>query len=154
MGAKYELGYSARWLYGVNGAITYPTGSRDFSAGNAQVTGNFNSSYTVNSIISIAGSLSFNALSGLNAAEASQSYFAFIPSVLVTASLPGPSAFNVEYAYFSASGPNVGGKSLIDFAYEADLGSHVQLDAEYGFSPTLLNGQKQHYLGAGASFMF
>jgi hypothetical protein len=29
----------------------------------------------------------------------------------------------------------------------------VQLDVEYGFSPTSINGQTQHYIGAGLSFM-
>jgi hypothetical protein len=29
----------------------------------------------------------------------------------------------------------------------------VQLDVEAGWSPTLINGQRQHYIGAGISFM-
>ncbi|MBV8067876.1 MAG: hypothetical protein JO113_07855 [Candidatus Eremiobacteraeota bacterium] len=153
LGAKYELGYSPQWLYGVNAAITYPTGSRAFSAGNAQFSGDFNWSYTASPIVSIAGTMSFNALAGLNSSGAAQSYFAFIPSIVITTETSASSEFNVEYVYYSASGPGIGAKSLIDFSYEADLGPHVQLDAEYGLSPTLLNGQTQHYVGAGASFM-
>jgi hypothetical protein len=154
LGAKYELGYSKRWLYGVNAAITYPTGTQTFSAGDTEFTGSFNWSYTVNSCVGIAGATSFNALSGLNSVGSAQSYFAFIPSLVVTASLPGPSEFFGEYAYFSQAGVGLGGKSLIDLGYVRDLGEHVQLDVEYGFSPTVLAGQKQHYVGAGASFMF
>jgi len=153
LGAKYELGYSAQWLYGVNAAITYPTGSRAFSAGNAQFTGNFNWSYSATPMVSIVGTMSFNALSGLNSAGAAQSYFAFIPSVVVTTSTSSWSEFNVEYAYYSASGPGIGGRSVIDFSYEFAVGPHVQLDTEYGLSPTSLNGQKRHYFGTGASFM-
>jgi hypothetical protein len=153
LGAKAELGYGARWVYGVNAAITYPTGSRMFSAGNAQFTGNFNWDYTVNSVIGASGTMSFNALSGVNSVGALQSYFAFIPSALVAATLPGPSEFYVEYSYFSHAGPNLGAKSLIDSGYLRDLRPDVQLDIEYGFSPTLLDGQKQHYVGVGASFM-
>jgi len=153
MGAKAELGYSARWLYGANAAITYPTGSRVFSAGNPQLTGDFNWAYTVNSIIGLSGTMSFNALSGLNSAGTAQSYFAFIPSIVVAATLPGSSEYYVEYSYFSRAGPNLTGRSLIDTAYLRDLGPNVQLDVEYGFSPTLLDGQKEHYVGAGISFM-
>lgn len=154
LATKYELGYSSTALWGVYGAITYPTGSKAFSAGNAQFTGDINGGYTINSEFSLAGTLSFNALSGLNSGGVAQSYFAFIPSLELTAALPGgPSQLAAEYAYFSAAGPGLGGKSLIDFAYQRDFGSHVQFDVEYGFSPTIINGQSQHYVGAGLSFM-
>jgi hypothetical protein len=153
VGAKYEIGYSSAADWGVNGLITFPTGSPAFSAGDPQFTGSLNGAYTVNSVLGIAGSLSFNALSGLNQSGAPQSYFAFIPSLEVTAALPGPSEFFGEYAYFSQAGIGLGGKSLLDFGYIRDLGGHVQFDVEYGFSPTPINGQKQHYFGAGLSFM-
>ena len=154
LATKYELGYSSNADWGVYGAITYPTGSKAFTGGNAQFTGDFNGGYTINSEFSLAGTLSFNALSGANAAGAAQSYFAFIPSLELSAALPGgPSQISAEYAYFSAAGPSLGPKSLIDFVYQRDFGAHVQLDVEYGFSPTVINGQKQHYVGAGLSFM-
>jgi hypothetical protein len=155
LGAKYELGYSSNADWGVNTVITFPTGSRAFSAGNAQVTGNLNGAYTLSPEFSLAGTLSFNALSGLNSGGVAQSYFAFIPSLELSAALPGgPSQISAEYAYFSAAGPNLGSKSLIDVIYQRDFGPHVQLDTEYGFSPTVIDGQKQNYVGAGASFMF
>lgn len=154
LATKYELGYNSKALWGVYGAITYPTGSKAFTAGNAQFTGDFNGAYTINSEFSLAGTLSFNALSGTNAAGAAQSYFAFIPSLELTAALPGgPSQLGAEYAYFSAAGPGLAGKSLIDFVYQRDFGSHIQFDVNYGFSPTVINGQQQHYVGAGLSFM-
>jgi hypothetical protein len=154
LGAKYELGYSARWLYGVNAAITYPTGSRAFSAGVNQYVGNFNWSYSVNQVVGLSGTMRFDALSAINAANVPQSYFAFVPSFVASASLPGPSEFYVEYTYFSRAGAGLGANSLIDSAFLPDFGTSVQLDVEYGFSPILLDGQRQHYLGAGASFMF
>jgi hypothetical protein len=153
LGAKLELGYSSDAVWGVNGLITFPTGSSAFSAGNAQFTGSFNGAYTVNSVLGLAASVSLNAFSGYNSAGAAQSYFAAVPSILATATLPGPSEFFGEYAYYSQAGVGLGGKSLMDFGYIRDLGGHVQLDVEYGFSPTLLNGQTQHYIGAGLSFM-
>ena len=154
LATKYELGYSSNADWGLYGAITYPTGSRAFTAGNAQFTGDFDWGYTINSEFSLSGTLSFNALSAANSAGVAQSYFAFIPSLELTAGLPGgPSQISAEYAYYSAAGPGFRSKSLIDFVYQRDFGSHLQFDAEYGFSPTLVNGQKQHYVGAGLSFM-
>lgn len=154
MAAKYELGYSSRADWGLYGAITFPTGSPAFTAGNAQFTGDFDWGYTLNSEFSLAGTFSFNALSAPNGAGVAQSYFAFIPSLELSAALPGgPSQISAEYAYYSAAGPGFGSKSLIDFVYQRDFGNHLQFDAEYGFSPTLVNGQKQHYIGAGLSFM-
>lgn len=154
LATKYELGYTANADWGVYGAITYPTGSKAFTAGNAEFTGNFSGAYTINSEFSLAGTLSFNALSGTNAGGVAQSYFAFIPSLELSAALPGgPSQISAEYAYFSAAGPNLGGKSLIDFVYQRDFGNHLQFDVEYGFSPTVIDGQTQHYVGAGLSFM-
>ncbi len=153
VGAKYELGYSSNAVWGINGVATFPTGSRAFSAGNVQFTGNLNGSYTLSPEFGLASTLSFNALSGLNAGGVPQSYFAFIPSLELSAALPGPSQLVAEYAYFSAAGPNLGSKNLVDFVYQRDFGAHVQFDVEYGFSPTVLNGQSQRYVGAGLSFM-
>jgi hypothetical protein len=154
MATKYELGYSSNADWGLYGAITFPTGSRAFTAGNAQFTGDFDWGYTVNSELSLEGTLSVDALSGPNAFASPQSYFAFIPSLEATAGLPGgPSQISAEYAYYSAAGPGFRSKSLVDFVYQRDFGNHLQIDAEYGFSPTLVNGQKQNYVGAGLSFM-
>jgi hypothetical protein len=154
IGTKYELGYDADADWGVYGAITYPTGSKAFSAGNAQFTGDVEGGYTIDSEFSLAGTLSFNALSGTNAVGAAQSYFAFIPSLELSAALPGgPSQISAEYAHFSAAGPGLGAKSLMDFVYQRDFGANVQFDVEYGFSPTLIEGQRQRYIGAGLSFM-
>lgn len=154
LGAKYELGYSSNAVWGVNSVVTFPTGSHAFTAGNTEFTGNFNGAYTISPEFSLAGTLSFNALSGSNSAGAFQSFFAFIPSIVLTAALPGgPSQISAEYAYFSAAGPGLCSKSLIDFVYQRDFGGHIQFDVEYGFSPTVINGQKQHYVGAGLSFM-
>jgi hypothetical protein len=154
VGAKYELGYTSNALWGVNGVVTVPSGIHGFTAGNAQFTGNFNWGYTINSVLGVSGTLGFNAFSANNAAGVAQSYFAFAPTILMSAALPGgPSQVSAEYAYFSSAGPNLGSKSWFDFIYARDFGSHVQVDVEYGFSPTSIGGQKQHYVGAGLSFM-
>lgn len=152
-GVKYENGYSARWLWGENAVLTIPTGAKAFSGGNAQFNGNFNWAYTINSVLSVSGTMGLNANSALNAGGVPQSYFAFTPSIEAIAALPGPSQVAAEYAYFSSAGPNLGGQNYYDFIYSRDLGAHVQVDAQYGFSPTLLLGQKQHFVAFGLSFM-
>ena len=101
------------------------------------------------------GTFAVNALSGINSPGNAQSYFAFIPSIETTAALPGgrsPELYG-EYAYYSQAGPNLGTKNVFDFGYIRDFGPHLQFDVEYGFPPTVINGQKQHYIGAGLSFM-
>jgi len=154
IGAKYELGFNSKADWGVNALVTIPTGAAAFSAGNAQYTGNFNWGYTIDPEFSLSGTLGFNAFGGFNGASVAQSYFAFTPTLEFAAALPGgPSQVAAEYAYFSQAGPNLGSKSFLDFVYQRDFGPHVQLDVEYGFSLTLPNVQRQHYIGAGLSFM-
>ena len=96
----------------------------------------------------------FQSLAGLNASNTTQRFFSFNPTLALFASTSGSSEAFAEYAYFSHAGLGLPGKTLIDFGYEQDLGRHLQLDAEYGVSPTVINGQQQHYVGAGVSFMF
>jgi hypothetical protein len=153
LGAKWELGYSSNAVWGVNFAITAPTGSSGFTASLPQYTGNFNWGYTLNSTFSLSGTLGFNALAGPSALNKPQQYFAFIPTLLVTGAVGSRSQLFAEYSYFSCAGPGLGSKSILDFGYQYDIGPHVQLDAEYGLQPTLINAQRQHYVGAGLSFM-
>jgi hypothetical protein len=154
LGAKYALGYSSNACWGFNGVVTLPTGIHGFTAGNAQFTGNFNWAYTINSEFGLAGTLGADTFSGHNSGGIAQSYFAFTPSLGVSAALPGgPSQITAEYAYFSSAGPNLGSRSWFDLVYQRDLGAHIQFDVEYGFSPTVIGGQKQQYLGGGLAFM-
>jgi hypothetical protein len=156
-GVKYELGYNARAVWGVNGTISFPTGSKTFTAGGAQYTGNFNWSYTLNSEFSAAGTLGFNALAGFDPSGNVQHFFGFIPTLELEAALPSPSTspsqLFAEYSYFSQSGVGQPARTLLDFGYQKDFGPHVQFDIEYGVQPTVIFGQQQHYVGAGLSFM-
>lgn len=153
MGAKWEMGYTAKASWGANVQVTEPTGSAAFTAGRTQYTANANWAYTLNSTWSIAGTFSFNSLAGTDANGAVRNYGVFMPTVLVGATLPANSEIEAEYVYFSAAGPGLASKSLIDGAYVRDLNNALQFDIEYGFQPTPLNGQRTHYIGAGLSFM-
>jgi hypothetical protein len=153
LGVKWELGYNEKALWGVNAQISEPTGTAAFSAGHAQYTGNFNWGYALSSIFSASGTLGFNSLAGPTPSGQIQQYFAFIPTLELTAALPGSSQIFGEYAYFSHAGPTVGGRTLFDFGYQRDFGDRLQFDIEYGFQPTVIDSQQQHYFGAGLSFM-
>ncbi len=153
-GAKWELGYNSKALWGANLQVSAPTGDSSFTAGGAQYTGNLNWSYAFNSIFGAAGTFGFNSLFGASSTGQTQQFSAFTPSVEFTAALPGgPSQLFAECAYSSHAGPGLGGRTLLDFGYQKDVGEHVQLDVEYGFQTTIINGQKLHYFGAGLSFM-
>jgi hypothetical protein len=153
IGAKYELGYDANAVWGVNAQLTLPTGSKAFTAGGPQYIANFNWGYTINSVMGLSGTVGMNEFSGVNAAGISESYFSFVPTLEGTATLPGSSELFAEYAYFSAAAPGAGAKTEADFGYIRDFGSHLQFDVEYGYTPTVVFGQQQHYVGAGLSFM-
>src|SRR5579884_193398 len=153
IGAKYELGYSSNADWGVNAELIVPTGSQAFSGKGPQYAGNFNWGYTINSVLGVNGTVGFNELRAADSSGSFQSYFAFIPTFEATATLPGPSQFFAEYAYFSQAGSGLGAKSEMDFGYIRDFGSHLQFDVEFGVTPTVIGGQRQRYFGAGFSFM-
>ena len=151
--AKYEGGYNANALWGVNAQVTLPSGTPAFTAGGPQYTGNFNWGYTISPEFGASGTLGFNAFSGFTASGTQQGYFAFVPTLELTAAIPGSGQLFGEYAYFSQAGVGLGSKNEFDFGFQHQLGTHVLFDVEYGFTPTVLSGQQQHYLGAGLSFM-
>jgi hypothetical protein len=123
------------------------------TAGGPQFTGDFNWVYAAGPVLGLFGTESFNALSAPGPQGNAQSYFAFIPSTGVSAQLSRTSVLYGEYTYFSQVSAAPGSKSVFDFGYEQAVGSHIVIDLEYGFSPPDPNGQKQHYVGAGLSFM-
>ncbi len=136
-GAKYELGYGARWVYGVNAVVSEPTGSTAYTAGGSSYTGNFNWGYTINSEFALSGTLGFNAFAaGFGPTGSLQHYSAFIPTLEATAALPASAQAFAEAAYFSKAGYAQPSRWYYDFGLQKDLSKKVQVDVEYGFSPT------------------
>lgn len=153
IGTQFNLGHSGHAVWGGGAIVWIPTGSSAFTAGAAQYTGDFNWVYNLGPVFGLFGTESFNALSARNESGTAQSYFAFVPSTGISAQLSANSVLYGEYTYFSREGPATGSKSLFDFGYEQAVGSHIVLDIEYSFSPPDAVGRKQHYFGAGLSFM-
>jgi hypothetical protein len=153
VGAKYELGYDAKAAWGVNGQISIPTGDVGFTAGGPQYTGNFDWGYTLNSVYGLAGTIGVNSVTGFDANGDLQRFAVFEPALVLSAGLSANAQAFAEYAYVSKAGPDLGAKSVIDFGLVRVLTPNSQADVEYGYSPTAIAGQRQHYIGIGFSFM-
>lgn len=152
LGTQFTLGHNDKAIWGGGAIVSIPTGSPALSAGAAQYTGDFNWVYNLSPVFGLFGTESFNALSARSASGTAQSYFAFTPSTGLSAQLSNTVLYG-EYTYYSQEGPGLGSKGLFDFGLEQGIGSHVEVDVEYGFSPPDATGVKQHYVGAGLSFM-
>lgn len=153
LGTQFNLGSNDKAVWGGGALVWIPTGNRAFTAGGAQFTGDFNWVYGLGPVFGLFGTESFNALSVPNASGTAQSYFAFVPSTGISAQVSPSSVLYGEYTYFSRVGPGPGGKSFFDFGYEQALNPHIEVDVEYGFAPPDPTGLKQHYVGAGLSFI-
>ena len=155
LSAKYELGLHSNVVWGVEGTVTIPSGAPAFTYGNAQFLGDLNWDYEIDSTYALSGTFSFRAASAVTPAGTARSYFAFVPSVELIALLPGHrSQVSAEYAYFSRAGPNLGARSYVDFAYQRDLGPNLEVEAEYGLAPTLVDGGTERYLEGGLTLLF
>jgi hypothetical protein len=153
-GAKYELGYSAKVVWGVAGLVSVPSGDTAFTAGESTYTLGGNWSYTLTSLFALAGTVNLNALAGPDATGTTRRYSSIAPSVVFEAT---PSSFTTifaEYAYTSHAGYSLPGRTTLDAGVSADLTPHFQFDVEAGWLPTLIQGQRQHYVGAGLSIMY
>lgn len=145
-GLKYEIGYSNRWVTGVNGFVTVPTGSNGYSAGGTGYTLNANASYTVTPGLSSAATLGFNSLS-----DSSQRYMSIIPSLVLSGSLTSTTAAFGELATFSnATGPGSSSRLQLLGGFQQAIANRIQFDVEAGRSPTQSTG-KYRYVGIGLS---
>lgn len=153
-GAKFELGYSAKAVWGVAGVISVPSGDAAFTAGESTYSLGGNGSYAVTSLFALAGTVNFNALAGPDASGTIRRYSSIAPSIVFSLT---PSPFTTafaEYAYTSHAGYSLPGRTTLDAGISADLSPHFQFDVEAGWLPTLIQGQRQHYVGAGLSIMY
>ena len=152
-GAKYELGYDAKAVWGVDAIVTVPSGDLGFTGGKPQYQAAFNWTYALGPVYGLAGSINESSVTAFDASNTVRAFTVFDPTLNLSAALPNTAQAFVEYAYFSHAGLGLGPKSLIDFGYIRDLTPYSQIDVEYGYSPTPILGQKQHFVGFGFSFM-
>jgi hypothetical protein len=151
-GAKWEIGYTSKMLYSVNAVATVPTGARAFTAGGSSYTGNLNASYTLSPEFGLSATLGFQSLAASAPNFAVERTGVFIPSLVLTAAVPGSAQLFGEVANFSHAGVGLPARTLYDFGFQKQFGSHWQVDLETGFAPNPAAGQRLHYLGFGISY--
>jgi len=150
-GLKYEIGYTSKASYGVNFLATVPTGSSTFTSGAPTYTGNVNLTYTLNSEFGLASTISFQSLATREGAGTVARVGAFVPTLVLTAAVPGNSQLFAEIASFSHAAVGQPSRVLYDGGFQKQISTHVLIDLEAGLAPAPVNGQRQHYIGFGIS---
>jgi hypothetical protein len=153
LGLKYEIGYTSKVTYGVNALYTLDTGSAGFSGNGNGILANVNGALTLSPAVGLFGSFGYNAQSA-GTALAQQRYHGFDPSLGVSVSLPQSFSIFAEGFGMSSTGPGLGGRYAFDTGILKDVGSRLQLDAEYYDYPGYQNGTRQASVGFGASYLF
>ena len=151
-GAKWEIGYTNRMIYSVNGSVTVPTGSPAFSAAGSVYTGSLNGSYTLSPEFGLSASLAFQSLAAPAPNHGVQRTGVFIPALELVAALPATSQLFGEISNFSHAGVGLPARTLYDFGYQKQFGSHWVVDIETGFAPNPVAGQQLHYFGFGITY--
>jgi hypothetical protein len=148
-GLKYVLGYTPKFNYGAQVFFTAPTGTNGFSANGTNSNYALQAGYTINSVLSLAGAAQI-----FDFANNGAHYSSFVPSLILSASLPMSSGVFVEAARFSnANGAGTPARMQYMGGITHDIGQRLQLDVEAGLSPTVATG-KYHFLGFGAAYYF
>ena len=152
-GAKRELGYDGNAVWGIGAQMSVPSGDNGFTGGLPQYAEDANWSISMGPEYSIGGTVAFETIAGLEPHGAEVRQGAFVPSFVLAAATNPTGQLYLEYASFSHAAVGLPSRILYDTGYVRDLTPDTQVDLEYGFSPTIVQGQRQHYVGIGMSFM-
>ena len=148
-GLKYVLGYTPTFSYGVQANWTVPTGSAAFSAGATQSIYALQAGYTLSPAFSLFGGVQDQLL-----AAGGARYGSFVPTLGVSAALPGSTSLYAEIAQFTkALGPGSATRTQYITGVSHGVGPRLQVDAEAGWSPTTATG-RYRYVGFGFGAYF
>ena len=153
IGLKIRLGETSRVIYGINAAYTLQNGSAPFSGSGDGVLANLNGSLTLSPALDIFATVGFNEQSAGTPTQPAR-YHDFQPSLGAGLALPQGFDVFVEGLNESSTGPGMGGTFAFDTGLQKDIGSRLQLDAEYFDFLTIVQGAHQHSVGFGASYLF
>jgi hypothetical protein len=146
-GLKYVFGYTAKFDYGGQAFFTAPTGTNGASAGGTTSSYALNAGYTLSPVFSLAATATAQALS-----NGVDRWTAFVPSLVLGASLPNGTGVAAEIARFSnANGPATGTRTQYLASVYHDFGARLQLDASFAYSPTVPTGRYRS-VGFGVSY--
>jgi hypothetical protein len=150
LGFKAELPPAGRWGIAFDGLYLPPTGSPFLTAGNATFTGNLDAAYALSPSASAGTTIAVSSTGGYAADGTHARYGTMTPSFVITEQIPHYYQFYAEYVFVSKLAPGEGGRAFTDFGIQKLLGSHLELDVEYGHAFTAAPALKFDYVGAGA----
>ncbi len=153
IGLKAQLGQSSKIIYGVNAAYTLQNGDAPFTGSGDGLLANLNASLTLSSALGLFASLGYNEQSA-GTPERPARYHDVQPSLGATLSLPQNVAVFLEGFNQSSTALGSGGSFAFDTGLQKDVGSRLQLDAEYFDYVTIVQGAHAHSVGIGASYLF
>jgi hypothetical protein len=149
IGAKYELAASKRWIVGIDGLYTPPTGSAFLTAGNATLTGNLDVSYALSEATGLGTTIAVGSTGGFAPDGTHARYGATTPSFVATTRPARNMQLYAEYVYVSKIAATEGGRAFADAGVQQLLGTNFELDVEYGHSFISSTALRFQYVGAG-----
>lgn len=150
LGFKAELPPAGRWGIAFDGLYLPPNGSPFLTAGNATFTGNLDAAYALSPSASIGTTIAVSSTGGYAADGTHARYGAMMPSLVITEQVPHFYQFYAEYVFVSKLAPDEGGRAFTDFGIQKLLGSHLEIDLEYGHAFTAVPALRFDYVGTGA----
>jgi hypothetical protein len=149
LGAKFEFPPSARGAVAIDTLLTFPSGTGGFSSGSPVGAVNLDASSSLGPVFGVGTTLGFASIAAQLPSGAVVRSFAFLPSAVVTAQLPGTAQFYLELAHNSRIAPGASSRTILNGGVQKLLGHGVEVDIEIG--QTLNNGgmARFHYLGFG-----
>ena len=153
IGAKAQLGETSRLTYGVNALYTLQSGVGPFTGAGDGILVNANANYAMSPAFGLFASVGYNAQSA-GTPQRPARYHDVQPSLGGSLSLPANFAVYAEGFDQSSTGPGLSGSFAFDTGLQKDVGSRVQLDAEYYDYLAARAGAHQHAVGFGAAYLF
>jgi len=146
-GLKYVFGYTPKFNYGGQVFFTAPTGTNGVSANGSTAIYALNAGYTLSPVFSVATTLQSQSLT-----NGAQRWSSFVPSLVVSASLPNTTGVYAEITQYSeANGPGTPTRTQYIYGVYRGIGDRLQIDASASVSPTVSTG-KYHGVGFGFSY--
>jgi len=152
IGAKYEFGYTSKFVYGANVLYTLSTGNGPFTGNGDGLLANLNAGLTLSPALAVFATLGYNEQSAATPSIPAR-FHAFQPSLGLSLALPQSFAFYAEGFDQSSTGPGLGGRFGYDLGIQKDVGSRLQLDVNYYNYPGVQNGGHLHSIGFGAAYL-
>ena len=151
IGVKIQLGQTSKVTYGVNALYTLQSGTPPFTGSGDGILANVNGSLTLSPAVGLFGTIGYNEQSA-GAPGFPNKYYDFQESLGGSVSLPQSFAVYLEAFTLSSTGPSTGGTFGFDTGIQEDVGSRLQLDAEY-YDYLTVRGTHQHSVGFGAAYL-